>query len=82
MPALRQQEHRAALVSVFRHHVEKERLTRNPLHGQRWRLAYYKLVIQPPDTFQKREERFSHRITVDKIASLTMPAKSSSFEAP
>jgi hypothetical protein len=46
MPALRQQEHRATLVRLFRHHVEKERLTRSPLASQEVRMAYYKLLIQ------------------------------------
>ena len=31
VPALRKQGRRAALVSPFRHRVEKERLTRSPL---------------------------------------------------
>jgi hypothetical protein len=48
MPALRQQERRAALVSIFRHHVEKERLK-----GRR--VTYLQIVTQPPDTLQKRE---------------------------
>ena len=34
MPALRQQERRATLVRLFRHHVEKERLTRSSLASQ------------------------------------------------
>jgi hypothetical protein len=46
MPALRQQKRRAALVPLFRHHVEKERLTRSPLASQEVRMAYYKLLIQ------------------------------------
>ncbi len=74
MPALRQQKRRAALVPLFRHHIEKERLTKSPLASQEVRVAYYKLLIQIRcDWDPERTLSMSRHVDRDSPCSVASP---------